>query len=121
MLLSALEETGEKGWVLAGTREPADSTDDDAFDEPVAVVSQPAPAFPLGLAYSGREGRVWMAYTVGANGRPEPDSFQPLLSDDPLFTEAAIQALKRSKFRPAVKDGQPVPMRVFQVIAFRQE
>ena len=53
------------------------------------------------------------------DGRPEPDSFQTLLSDDSLFTQSAIETLRRSKFRPARRHGQPVRRRVFQVITFR--
>ena len=34
--------------------------------------------------------------------------------------EAAIQALLRGRYRPAVLNGQPIPLRVCQVILFRR-
>jgi hypothetical protein len=89
-------------------------------DTPVSVVSQPRPAYPGGLALRNRIGRVWMSFVVTAEGRADRATFFPVLSDDSLFTEAAIQALLRGRYRPAVLHGQPVPLRVFQVIEFRR-
>jgi TonB family protein len=88
-------------------------------DAPVTIVSQPRPVYPARLASRGRVGRVWMTYVISADGRVEQGSFLPLLSDDSLFTRAAIEALLRGRLRPAVSNGQPVPQRVFQVITFR--
>ena len=89
-------------------------------DTPVRIVSQRAPEYPYRLAGQGREGRVWMTYVVSPDGRPEQDSFLPVLSDDSLFTKAAIEALRQSRFKPARADGEPVPQRVFQAVKFRQ-
>jgi hypothetical protein len=88
-------------------------------DTPVSVVSQPRPAYPGGLALRNRIGRVWMSYVVTAEGRADQATFFPLLSDDSLFTESAIRALVRGRYRPAMLHGQSVPLRVFQVIEFR--
>jgi Gram-negative bacterial TonB protein C-terminal len=88
-------------------------------DTPVRIVSQPRPAYPGQLASRRRVGRVWMSYVVNADGRVEPESFFPLLSDDSLFTKTAIDALRRSRFRAATTKGQPVPQLVFQAIVFR--
>lgn len=117
-LLTALERTAivsregshAAGWNTVADQEP---------DTPVTIVSQPRPTYPERLASRGRVGRVWMTYVVSSEGHPERGSFIPLLSDDSLFTQAAIQALLRSRFRPAVSNGQPAPQRVFQVIMFR--
>ncbi len=89
-------------------------------DTPVRIVSQRAPEYPYHLAGQGREGRVWVTYVVSADGRPDQNSFLPVLSDDSLFTQAAIEALRRSRFKPARTDGEPVPQRVFQAVKFRQ-
>ncbi len=99
-------------WNALADREP---------DTPVHVVSQPRPVFPPALASRRRAGRVWMSYIITAEGRADRSSFFPLLSDEPRFTEAAIQALRRGRYRPAVLNGQPVPQRVFQAILFRQQ
>jgi TonB family protein len=118
-LLNALDRVASDsrtsaGQFFGGTTHPE-------HDEPVQIVSQPKPKYPSRLASRGRVGRVWMAYDIGANGRVIQGTFRPLLSDDILFTQAAIQALLRSRFKPAMRNGQPVSQRVFQVILFRVE
>ena len=118
-LLAALEATA------MASREPSraavwNTLADRDPDTPVNVVSQPRPVYPPALASRGRAGRVWISFIVTAEGRPDQESFFPLLSDDPRFTDAATKALIRGRYRPAVLDGQPVPLRVFQAILFRQ-
>jgi len=116
-LLTALEVTAisgqaeASGWNDLACQDP---------DTPVRIVSQPVPPYPSRLAHGGAVGRVWMTYVVGADGRPEPESFSALLSDDSLFTWSALDALRRSRFKPARTDGQPVRQRVFQAVVFRQ-
>ncbi|HZI73093.1 MAG TPA: energy transducer TonB, partial [Gemmatimonadales bacterium] len=68
----------------------------------------------------GREGRVWMSYVVDSTGLSQTGTLRALLSDDPLFTQAAMNAVLHSKFRPALRGGRPVRQRVFQAIVFRQ-
>jgi len=60
-----------------------------------------------------------MSFVVSERGRAEQNSFVPVLSDDSLFTEAAIEAILRARYQPAIVNGEPVPLRVFQVILFR--
>ncbi|HET6837145.1 MAG TPA: energy transducer TonB, partial [Gemmatimonadales bacterium] len=112
-LLMALEHSASIG------REMFKQTPEPPFDTPVTVVHIPRPAYPGGLAISGRVGRVWMQYVVAEDGRPREGSFRPLLTDDLRFTNAAIHALRRGRFKPALRRGQPVAQRVFQVIEFR--
>jgi hypothetical protein len=117
-LLTAVEQTAweQEKWTpnIGGLSGVADSN-----DTPVEIVSQRAPRYPYHLTYTGREGRVWVSYVVDSTGRPEPESFRALLSDDQQFTDEAVSALRHSKFRPARLRGRPVPQHVFQVIAFR--
>jgi hypothetical protein len=95
------------------------AAEEDSVDVPVAIVTIPEPEYPRELASKRRIGRVWISYVVGADGRAVEGSFQPVLSDDPLFTRAAVQALLRGKYRPARLHDHPVRQRVFQVITFR--
>jgi hypothetical protein len=118
--LKALEETARESREGAHMALRWDTLAEQEVDTPVTVVSQPRPAYPRRLASSRRVGRVWMSYIVNADGRVDQQSFFPLLSDDSLFTESAISALRRSRFRAAIAGGGPVPQRVFQVIVFRQ-
>ncbi len=120
IFLKALEETARDSREGAPTALRWSTPADEEPDTPVKIVSQPRPAFPQRLASRGRVGRVWMSYVVNADGRVDQESFFPLLSDDSLFTKAATDALRRGRFRAAIREGQPVPHRVFQVILFRQ-
>src|SRR5918992_2005687 len=105
----------------AGTKGYLGQSPDPDPDEPVHIRSQPTPTYPQRLASERRIGRVWMSYVVGTDGRPVPGSFRPLLSDDSLFTQSAIRALLRSRFKPARHEGRPVAQRVFQIILFRSQ
>lgn len=117
-LLSALEAVAMKSRMMAA---PPDTIPDaeGPVDTPVSIVTIPEPEYPRELASQGRIGRVWTTYVVGVDGRAEEGSFRTLLSDDPRFTRAGIQALLRGKYKPARLKGHPVRQRVFQVIKFR--
>jgi hypothetical protein len=118
-LLAALEAAALASWVES--RPPFWNTLADRDpDTPVSAVAQPRPLYPDRLVWRGKVGRVWMSYVVTSLGRAQQGSFFPLLSDDPLFTEAAIEALLQSRYQPAVLNGEPVPLRVFQSILFRR-
>jgi TonB family protein len=93
--------------------------DDPSLESPVYPEFVPKLEYPRELRRHGRNGRVWLEYVVGANGRAEEGSFRALLSDDERFTRAAVQALYRAKFKPARSGGVPIRQRVFQVITFR--
>jgi protein TonB len=111
-LVTALERTAIAGRAVFSAAEPEPDT-------PVTVVSIPRPAYPGALATIGGVGRVWMQFVVGPDGRAREESFRSLLADDPRFTSAAVRALRRGRFKPATRNGQPVAQRVFQVIEFR--
>jgi TonB-like protein len=119
-LLTGLEAVARERQATWDPSSTAFGTTNDSVEVPVRVVFQPEPKFPGKLAFNGREGRVWMSYAVDSTGRTETGSMRPLLSDDLLFTQAAIDALMHSKFKPALRHGRPVRQQVFQVIQFRQ-
>ena len=104
-------------------RAPTDSTliGDDRTPgvEPASIVRVPAPHYPSRLRHANRQGRVWVEYIIGADGRPEAGSLHVLLADDPEFAVSAAEALTRATFKPARRHGTPVRQRVIQVIAFR--
>ncbi len=120
-LLAALESTAMSSRTRSslGDSTTAPGVDDGAVDTPVSIISMHRPVYPGALAGNRRIGRVWMEYTVGVDGRAEERSFRPLLSDDSLFTRAAVRALLRAKYSPARLHGKPIRQRVFQVITFR--
>lgn len=120
-LLAALEDAAElaRAIPIANDAGQALAEDDPGVERPVKPEFIPAPEYPSELWRKGRVGRVWMQYIVGPDGRAEKGSFRALLSDDPLFTTAAAQAIYRARFKPALAHGAPVRQRVFQTVAFR--
>jgi protein TonB len=75
------------------------------------------PVYPLMARRFGREGRVLLRLTIDENGR--------LLNIEVLeragfgFTEAAIEAVKKSTFRPAMQDGRPVLSKALLPVSFK--
>jgi hypothetical protein len=111
--LTALEKTA------MATREIFKPIAEPEPEIPVSIVTVPMPKYPATLASRGRIGRVWMQYVVGADGRAQSESFRPLLTDHPLFTQAAVAAILQGRFKPARLKGKPIPARVFQAVVFR--
>lgn len=71
------------------------------------VVSPAAPEYPLQAARNQTSGYAVVEFTLAANGSVQ-DPHVVDSSPRRVFDSAAIQAVKRSKFEPALKDGQPV-------------
>ncbi|HET9835422.1 MAG TPA: energy transducer TonB [Rhodanobacteraceae bacterium] len=71
------------------------------------VVSPAAPEYPLEAARNRTSGYATVEFTVNPDGSV---SNAHVIASQPrrIFDQAAIQAVSRSKFRPALKDGQPV-------------
>lgn len=71
------------------------------------VVNAAAPDYPIDAARNHTSGYATVEFTVNPDGSV---SGAHVISSQPTraFNSAAIQAVSRSKFRPALKDGQPV-------------
>lgn len=71
------------------------------------VVTPAAPEYPLQAARNQTSGYAVVEFTVSASGAVENAH---VVDSAPrrVFDSAAIQAVKRSKFEPALKDGEPV-------------
>ncbi len=59
-----------------------------------------------------------MLVGVNAQGRVEP--VHVLRSTGPAFQKAAVDTVKKWKFRPATKDGQPVPVQITVEMNFQR-
>lgn len=72
-----------------------------------AVVSPAAPDYPLQAARNQTSGYAVVEFTLSANGAVQDPH---IVDSSPrrVFDSAAIQAVKRSKFEPALKDGEPI-------------
>lgn len=74
---------------------------------PAKVVSAAAASYPLQAARNQTSGYAVVEFTVTASGGV---SGAHVTSSSPrgVFDSAAVDAIKHSKFEPALKDGQPV-------------
>src|SRR5690348_17940671 len=71
------------------------------------VVTPAAPEYPIEAARNRTSGYATVEFTVNPDGSV---SNAHVIAAQParVFNSAAIQAVSRSKFKPALKDGQPV-------------
>jgi len=79
---------------------------DEVDVRPQPLTTMPA-SYPDSLRRLGVSGRVWVQLVVGTNGVVEP-GISVALSDDPLFTTAALQSFKGDKFSPGQLAGRRV-------------
>ena len=129
-LSADLEVAMGSGGALAGFGEiraltATQTIQDETFDaselekKPEAV-SQVAPAYPAELRKAKIDGVVTLLFVVSEEGRVEDARIEN--STRPEFEKPALDAIRKWRFRPGVKDGQPVrtysriPMR-FRVAA----
>jgi periplasmic protein TonB len=89
----------------------------DAAPEPIA---SPAPSYPSDALRNRESGTVVLRVHVDANGSPYAvDLLQSSRSRS--LDRAATQAVKRWRFRPALRGGQPVPGEIQVPISFNAE
>jgi periplasmic protein TonB len=80
-------------------------------------VSQTAPAYPAELRKAKIEGVVTLLFVLNEEGRVEDPRVDN--STRPEFEKPALEAVKKWRFRPGVKDGQPVRTFIKYPIRFR--
>lgn len=80
-------------------------------------VRMPAPEYPARALRRGESGTVMLRVDVGADGRPTDVSIATS-SRSRQLDRAAIAAVRRWEFAPAMRDGQPVAGTVRVPIAF---
>jgi protein TonB len=82
--------------------------------------NQPAPGYPSQALRRRIEGEVLLRVEVDARGRPTRVQVERG-SGARQLDAAAVAAVRRWRFEPALHDGQPVPSSVLIPIAFRLE
>ena len=82
------------------------------------VVQAASPSYPLQAARTHTSGYAVVEFTVSASGSVQDPH---IVDSSPrgVFDGAAVQAVKQSKFDPAMKDGQPVASLVRRRIDFK--
>jgi protein TonB len=84
-----------------------------------AFLHKEMPVYPMMARKFGKEGKVVLKLTIDENGN--------LLDVEVMdkagygFTEAAVEAVKKSTFLPAKKDGKPIASRALLPIRFQLE
>lgn len=88
------------------------------FDTDVIPVVRVAPTYPRNAKMAKIQGYVTMAVTINPDGTVS--NAKVMESDPPrLFDQAALNAMKRWKFRPKIVNGAPVAQRAKQTIEFK--
>ena len=82
--------------------------------QPPQVVSTAEPSYPANTVAGGT---VVLKVTVGASGEIEDVS---VLQDAMGFTQQAIEAVRKWKFKPAMLDGKPVVASIPVAFSFSQ-
>jgi TonB family protein len=80
------------------------------------LISSVPPAYPALAKNQHVSGNVLVDALIDANGRV---TTMKIVSGPTLLHQAAMDALKQWKYRPALLDGKPVPMHLTVTIQFR--
>lgn len=83
---------------------------------PPVLVTKVAPRYPPLDIRQGKEGRVVLAMNIEKDG--SVGEARILRSAGKAMDRAAVSAVKRWKYRPALLDGKPVMVSIVTVIAF---
>ena len=89
-----------------------------AVDEPPERLAGPPLQYPPGLRAAAVEGYVVVEFVVDTTGVAEPSSIRVLESSHSGFEQAAIDAIRGSRFRPGRMRGFAVRVLVQQRIGF---
>ena len=90
----------------------------DQVDDPVQYQSGPEPRYPPALKAAGVEGVVTLEFVVSTEGRVEGGTIKVVSSTNKAFEEPAIEAVRKSIFKPAKVRGSPVRQLVRQAVRF---
>jgi len=106
---------------------PTDISDEQAFAayqhvtkdmKPPRARSSPDPAYPDLPPYTEPNGIVDML--IGINTKGNVELVHVLRASNPVFESSAVATVKRWRFSPAKKDGQPVPVQVTVEMKFQK-
>ncbi len=103
------------------------STEDPAFAafppvtkdiKPPKAISAPDPKYPDLPADADPLGTVVLLIGIDAKGHVEP--VRVMHSDEAAFEKPAVETVKKWKFKPAQRNGHPVPVRVTVEMKFQR-
>jgi len=94
-----------------------DTFDVSELEKRPEVVAQVAPAYPAELRKAKIEGAVTIVFLLSEEGRVEDPRVEN--SSRVEFEKPALEAVRRWRFRPGMKDGQPVKTHMRLPVRFR--
>lgn len=92
----------------------------DEVDTPPQILVQMHPLYPMAAKLKGIEGMVVLFFTVQADGAVDSVEVSSA-TPEYIFNEAAKSAVRRWRFKPGVKNGEPVATRVSVPLRFELE
>ena len=81
-----------------------------------ALLVKVEPAYPLSARRAGLGGRVTLRAVIAEDGSVV--SVEVFASTNPLFDEAAVEAVRKWRYRPALMNGRPVRVYFSVVVSF---
>jgi len=82
---------------------------------PPSRVSTVEPVYPEDALQAGSEGRVVLEVIVNRKGEVADVD---VVSGDPLFDQAAVEAVRRWRYAPAILNGKPIDVSMTVVVEF---
>ena len=99
---------------------PASRTPTRAVEPPVAANPVSPVAYPPALYIQGIEGKVVLRLHIDSSGVVDPDSSEVEESSGyPALDSAALAAVPRMKFAPALRNGVPAALTFTQPVIFK--
>lgn len=89
------------------------------YDQPPVPVNAIQPAYPGLERRAGIEGDVWLEVLVDGEGKVRDVVITVKSSVNEGFRQAAMEAAYETIWKPAVSNGQPVPVWITYKVAFR--
>ena len=84
--------------------------------EKATAVKLPPPQYPFQWSRARVQGSADVIFIINEKGRTE--EIQAVSATDAAFATAAVEAVKKWRFKPAKKDGAPVRVVIVQKIEF---
>lgn len=103
--------------VLGACNSPQPPASTTAAPTEVAALQTPPPDYPAELACTGVGGKSVLNVLVGAQGTPTEVTLVTSSGNGQL-DDAAITRVREWKFKPATRNGQPVPTTIQVPVSF---
>lgn len=112
-----ISQGGESPYPSTGNKEPFSAgLNESVLQEGPAFIELIKPVYPSLARRLGREGTVLLRLKIDEDGIPV--QIEVIKKAGFGFDESAVNAMRHSRFRPALKNGRPVPSVVILPVRF---